>query len=425
MNKILLFCLVIGLFFTGCSRGISLEKSESVTFKADVPDAKPTFVRVDVSMSFDSLNQWLNRIPNRSLFKSGGSDSFIGFPIEIAQQGPLKVSAGQNEQLIVQIPTVFDAKPQIAGISAGNIHGKMQVKLSSKLNLVDFTKVNISEVGYSYEWIQKPSVSVAGFPINAAPIVDNLLASKADVIRQGLVKQLNDFLSKKSIESILQTTVAPMLAFSKDLHVNIYGFHFEDVQINSQGVSASCWIQSSANFHPLKESSIVFFPRLMNFHESDSKLALRGEISWSVFEQILEKEFNRLSPLFPTRVRIQALDEAKLTAKIVGFQGEKAEYSIVFCPITFQNGALGIQVLQTDISGLMGVKRVFSKKIERRLFKYASKFRVDVKDQVTPWLNQTGPIKSNNMSLRKLSYHWNAQGFYVLGEIGGQWAIIK
>ena len=425
MNKIVNACLILVLLLTGCRRNRSSEKYETVTFKADVPDAKPTFVRVDVSMSFDSLNQWLNRMPNRSLFKSGGSDSFIGFPIELAQQGSMKISAGQNQQLLVQLPTIFDAKPQIAGISAGNIHGKMQVKLAATLKLDDLTKANISNVGYTYEWIQKPSVSVAGFQINAAPIVDNLLASKADMIRQGLGRQLNELVNKKSLEGMMQTSVGPLLAVSKEFHLNVYGMHIENVQLNSKGISASCWIQSTANFHPMRESTTVFFPRLLNFHESDSKLALHGEIPWSFFEQILEKEFNRLSPSFPTRVRIQALDESKLTAKIVGFQGEKAEYSIVFVPIIFQDGALGIQVLQTKINGLMGVKRVFSKKIERRLLKYASKFRVDVRGQLAPWLNQTGSIQSINTSLRVNAYHWNAQNFYVLGEIGGHWAIMK
>jgi len=209
----------------------------------------------------------------------------------------------------------------------------------------------------------KPNVSVAGFPINAAPIVDNLLASKADVIRQGLGNQLNDLLAKQSLEGMLRNAIGPMLAVSKDFHLNVYGFHFQDCQINPMGISASCWIQSTANVHPNREVASVFFPRILNFHESDSNLALRGEIPWLFFEQILEKEFNRLSPKFATHVRIQAVDETKLIAKIVGFQGEKAEYSIVFIPISYQDGTLGIQVLQTEINGLMGVQRVFSKRL--------------------------------------------------------------
>lgn len=425
MNKILIFCLLVGFGFWGCNRSVTTEKFEAVKYQADVPEAKPTFVRVDVSMSFDTLNHWLNRMQNRSLFKSGEANSFIGFPIEIAQQGPLKLSAGQNQQLIVQLPTVFDAKPQIAGISAGNIHGKMQLKLSSKLNLSDFSNATISDVGYSYEWIQKPSVSVAGFPINAAPIVDNLLASKADVIRQGLGNQLNDLLAKKSLEGMLRNAMGPMLAVSKDFHVNVYGFHIQDCQINPRGISASCWIQSSAHVHPNREVASVFFPRILNFHESDSNLSLRGEIPWLFFEQILEKEFNRLSPKFPTRVRIQAVDETKMAAKINGFQGEKAEYSIVFVPITYQDGSLGIQVIQTEINGLMGVQRVFSKKIERRLLKYASKFRVDVKGQLSPWMVQSGPMQAINPSLLVQAYYWNTQGFYVLGSIKGNWALMK
>jgi hypothetical protein len=114
-----------------------------------------------------------------------------------------------------------------------------------------------------------------------------------------------------------------------------------------------------------------------------------------------------------------------MVAKIVGFQGEKAEYSIVFVPITYQNGSLGIQVLQTEINGLMGVQRVFSKKIERRILKYASKFRVDVKGQLSPWMVQTGSMQAINPSLLVHAYHWNAQGFYVLGAIKGNWALMK
>jgi len=163
----------------------------------------------------------------------------------------------------------------------------------------------------------------------------------------------------------------------------------------------------------------------LNFHESDSNLALRGEIPWLFFEQILEKEFNRLSPKSATHVRIQAVDETKLIAKIVGFQGEKAEYSIVFIPISYQDGTLGIQVLQTEINGLMGVQRVFSKKIERRLLKYASKFRVDVIGQLSPWMVQSGPIQAINPSLLVKAYYWNTQGFYMLGAIKGNWALMK
>ena len=425
MKKLLLSFFLLGMCLAGCTRKISNDHAEVVVFQADIPEVKPKFVRVDVSMSFDSLNYWLNRKLNRSLFKSGESDTFIGFPIEISQQGPIKLSAGLNQQLLVQLPTKFDAKPQIAGLSAGNISGKMQIKLASKLNFKEFTNAKISELAYSYDWLQKPSVTVAGFPINAAPIVDNLLASKSEVIRQGLLRQLNDLLSKKSMEGILQSSIGPMLAGSKDFHLNVYGVHMKNFQLNSGGISAECWIQSSANFHPSRESASVFFPRLIDFHDPESTLAVNGDIDWIYFEQILEKELDRLSPTNPTQVRIQALDDSKLVAKIMGFQGEKAEYKIEFVPISFQDSSLGIRVIKTDISGLVGVQKVFSKKIERRLLKYASKFRLDLKGQLAPWMNQTGPIRTTNSNLQIVGYRWNAKGFYVMGEIGGQWAIMK
>jgi hypothetical protein len=425
MKKLLISFFLLGMSLSGCNRTISNDASEVVAFQADVPEVKPKFVRVDVSMSFDSLNYWLNRNLNRSLFKSGESDSFIGFPIEISQQGAIKLSAGLNQQLIIQLPTKFDAKPQIAGLSAGNIHGKMQIKLASKLNFKDFTKAKVSDLVYSYDWLQKPSVTVAGFPINAAPIVDNLLASKSELIRQGLVGQLNDLLSKKSMEGILQSSIGPMLAGSKDFHLNVYGVHLNNFQLNPGGISAECWIQSSANFHPSRESASVFFPRLIDFHDSESSLTVKGDIDWTYFEQMLEKELNRLSPVNPTQVRIQALDDSKLIAKISGFQGEKAEYKIEFVPISFQDSSLGIRVMQTEINGLEGVKKVFSKKIERRLLKYASKFRLDLKGQLAPWLNQVGPIRAVNSNLRIVGYRWNTKGFYVMGEIGGHWSIMK
>jgi hypothetical protein len=169
----------------------------------------------------------------------------------------------------------------------------------------------------------------------------------------------------------------------------------------------------------------VFFPRLIDFHDAESALAIKGDIDWGYFEQVLEKELNRLSPINPTQVRIQALDDAKLVVKIIGFQGEKSEYKIEFVPISFQDSSLGIRVIKTDISGLVGVQKVFSKKIERRLLKYASKFRLDLKGQLAPWMNQTGPIRAINSNLRIVGYRWNTKGFYVMGEIGGQWSIMK
>jgi hypothetical protein len=420
--------IVYAIFLCGlasCARQVRDANFESIVFQEDVPEVKPTFVRVDVRVSFDSLTHWLNRVSDRALFKSTESGSFLGFPMEIAQQGPLKISAGKSSELVLDIPTVFDATPQVAGFSAGKIHGKMQVKMASVLNLSDFSKASVSNLAYSYQWIEKPNLKVAGFPINAAPVVDQLLASKKDLITSGLQDQLNVLLEKRNLEGIFQSTLGPFLASGNMYHFNVFGLQLRDFQINPLGISAQCWIQSNFNFHPMRSSTSVFFPRFVETRESESRLTFRAEIPWLFFEDLMKKEMDRLSPLYPTKVKIQANGEGFLTAKISGFQGNRAEFKIDFLPLRFSDGRLGIQVKNTQVGGLEGVKAIFSKKIERKIMQNAQKFRFDAKGQVENWLNQNRQMSVVNPQYKLETFRWNTKGFYVLGEIGGYWTLMK
>jgi hypothetical protein len=129
--------------------------------------------------------------------------------------------------------------------------------------------------------------------------------------------------------------------------------------------------------------------------------------------------------LHPTKVKIQANGEGFLTAKISGFQGNGAEFKIDFLPLRFSDGRLGIQVKNTQVDGLEGVKAIFSKKIERKIMQNAQKFRFDARGQVENWVKQNGQMSVVNPQFKLETFRWNTKGFYVLGEIGGHWTLMK
>ena len=96
-----------------------------------------------------------------------------------------------KDQINLSLPIRLQAKPAIAGISAGTITGDLAMKVQLKWNLSSLSSLQIKDVAYDYHWIQRPSVKVLGFPVNVTTVVDQLLSQKKMDILSQLQNQLN------------------------------------------------------------------------------------------------------------------------------------------------------------------------------------------------------------------------------------------
>jgi hypothetical protein len=146
---------------------------------------------IDFSLSFDSLLALSQLKVGSVLYQNSSASSAIDFPLDVRLLAPIQLQAIQKDHISLSLPVRMSAKPELAGISAGLVTGDLAMKVQLKWNLANLSSLQVKEVAYGYDWIQKPSVKVMGFPVNVSGLVDQLLNQKKELILAQMQEQLN------------------------------------------------------------------------------------------------------------------------------------------------------------------------------------------------------------------------------------------
>lgn len=187
----------------GCQQKIAPKASHSAQYAKEFSVAKPKNLLVSVFVSYDSLSKWINQRPDKTIFESKSDQSFIGFPILTSLAGQVKLSSKNTNQLVIHAPALFEAKPNVAGFNAGIVRGKLDLNLGIDLHLKSLNKFDVGNITYTYQWVEKPMVKVAGFGVNVGPVVDNLIKNKYNEINASLKSNLESVLQPDSMEKLL------------------------------------------------------------------------------------------------------------------------------------------------------------------------------------------------------------------------------
>lgn len=420
--------IIFGLFafvFVGCQKKITLKETALAHYSKEFAKVLPKNVIISVFVSYDSLSNWLSNRMDKTIFESETNESFIGFPIKSTLAGNFKFTSNNPWQISIQVPTFFEAKPNVAGFNAGKVQGKLQVNLDLNLQLKSINHFSLGNIQYSYSWVEKPLIKVAGFGLNVGPVLDNLLKNKSDEVLATLKSSVNGLLEPTNLEKMLVNYSKNIVWPDNILPMSSVGLGIRKFDLSSTGINLELLLNTSIGFATSKIDAKKTIYYLNNDQKIGRELPFSGQLDWIMVSELLTKLAQEKLKNQGLKIHINGEGREYLRAHINGFKGPKSELLIDFVPVVLEQHVLGFRVIHQELKGLIFPKSLFKNRVIKRINWLATEFKLDLM-QSSELINQFSvPIVMNNTILKIDFLQWNESSFYVSGLLGADWKILK
>ena len=327
---------------------------------------------------------------------------------------------------MISAPAIFEAKPNVAGFNAGTVRGKLDFNVDLDVQLKSMNKFDVGNISYTYQWVEKPMVKVAGFGVNVGPIVDNLFKNKYNEVNTTIKSSVDGLLQPTSLEKILvnnaQSISWPEYAFPTS-HV---GLGIRKLDFSTKGLNLELLLNASIGFSssPLDKKKLVRY-YLNKDQKIGRELPFSGQLDWQMINAYITKLAQE--KLKNPRVKIHINGEGKdyMRAQINGFKGLKSELLIDFVPVIFEQNQIGFQIIHQELKGLSFPNSLFKNHAFKRINRLANDFKYDLMKSKELLSNFSGPFMPNNANLGIDIIQWNESGFYVNGILSADLKISK
>ena len=426
MKKNIVLWLVMFFFIWSCQPKLTQTITHTAKYVKVFSVTKPRNFLVSVFVSYDSLSKWVDQRPDKTIFESKSDQSFIGFPIQSSLAGQVKFSTNNSNHLLIRAPAIFEAKPNVAGFNAGTVRGKLDLNVDLEVQLKSLNKFDVGNISYTYQWVEKPMVKVAGFGVNVGPIVDNLFKNKYNEVNATIKSSVEGLLQPASLEKMLvnnaQSIPWPEYAFPTS-HV---GLGIRKLDFSTKGLNLELLLNASIGF----SASQLDKKKLVRYYlNTDQKigreLPFSGQLEWLMINAYITKLAQE--KLKNPRVKIYINGEGKdyMRAQINGFKGSKSELLIDFVPVIFEQNQIGFQIIHQELKGLSFPNSLFKNHAFKRINRLANDFKFDLMKSKELLSNFSGPLMPNNANLGIDVIQWNESGFYVSGLLSADLKISK
>ena len=384
------------------------------------PALKPGLTTIDFSLSFDSLLALSQLKAGSVLYQNSAASSVIDFPLDVRLLAPIQLQALQKDHISLSLPVRMSAKPELAGISAGLVTGDLAMKVQLKLNLANLSSLHVKEVAYDYEWIQKPSVKVMGFPVNVSGVVDQLFNQKKALILAQMQEQLN-----ASIRNIV-TKPFSLQSFIPDSPI---GYRFEpsvtsaldlrDLSFEQTGIKGQLRylggfkVVSGQNnlkpiFIPVKDLPGVTKPTLpFQFQLSGPELIDQIKSTNSSLKGVGSFTFQKEG----------------LGFQLVQFRGKSSKLEVDFDFVIYPDNSVGIQLKNTRLQGLSFPASLFKGNIQRKLSAQAAAFRFKPSQILSRLPSSITLAKNGRVRFQKI--YFDSSSVLIEGAFEGNWSLAK
>jgi hypothetical protein len=400
------------LFVAAC-KSIPQPKGVAAKFKPQLSEPALSTIRVKTFISYDSLFGRFLRVGQRVI--SANESSSLGFPYSGTLDQSVRYKLIGVNQLQVVFPMKWEAKPQIAGISAGVLSAKSMTGISLHLQGRSLGNYQFDDIQLNNQWTEKPSVKVLGFPVQVAGVVDQLLIPKYPTLASEVKSQLNQWILPDKMSSIFGSGISLPIGLNMgSLAVDLHNLQF--AQLGLQGdLVIQTRLQLGSN---LAARSIK--PIVKPLTAVDNSLAFGVYISLDEIRGM---------------VASQLKTDVSQVALLINPQNQEFDCEVVdrnasrmrihFVPILMEDNAIGIQVNSMELGSLGLMKFIFSKSIKRKIMNgiHSQRMRTDQLVSRLP-MNFQG-IQGANVNVRLESIYYSQDTVLVLGSIIGDWTLRK
>ena len=426
MKKNIVLWLVMIFFIWSCQPKLTQTITHTAKYAKVFSVAKPRNFLVSVFVSYDSLSKWVDQRPDKTIFESKSDQSFIGFPIMSSLSGQVKFSTNNSNHLLIRAPAIFEAKPNVAGFNAGTVRGKLDLNVDLDVQLKSLNKFDVGNISYTYQWVEKPMIKVAGFGVNVGPIVDNLFKSKYNEVNATIKSSVEGLLQPASLEKMLvnnaQNIRWPEYVFPTS-HV---GLGIRKLDFSTKGINLELLLNASIGLSTTQLDKKKLVRYYLNIDQKIGReLSFSGQLDWLMINVYITKLAQE--KLKNPRVKIHINGEGKdyMHAQINGFKGSKSELLIDFVPVIFEQNQIGFQIIHQELKGLSFPNSLFKNHAFKRINRLANDFKYDLMKSKELLSNFSGPLMPNNANLGIDIIQWNESGFYVNGILSADLKISK
>ena len=421
------FFMRIYLFFLGfilfsCTKQIvPAEISSKSVFVTDFPDIKPGLTTVDFSISYDSLFGLSQLKTGSILFQNSETSSVLDFPLDVRLLGPIKAQSLAKDQINILFPVRMQAKPELAGVSAGTIYGDLSMKIQMKWDLAGLNSLKVRDANYEYSWLQKPSVKVLGFPVNVTGIVDQLFTQKKPLILSQLQQQLN---------ASIKSTISKPLIFQRFFTDMPSGYRIEPVSSSVFDVRqlefASTGVKGQLRYFgglrissgDLIESPILIPIKNLPSVVNQSVLPFQFMLTGSDIIEIIKKS----NPKLLGEAQI-SFNPSGISIHLENFKGSSSVMDINLEFVLYKDHSLGIQVINSQLSGLSFPANLFTRRIQYNLQAQAVNYRFQPSQLLKRLPSSISLEKGGSLRFQKV--YFDTSSLLIEGQLEGNWSLAK
>ena len=417
--RVLLFFLAV--LVVSCSKSIAPSIiSEKSVYVDRFPTLKPGLTTIDFSLSFDSLFALSQLKAGSVLYQNDDASSVLDFPLDIRLLAPISLQTLTKDQINLSLPVRLQAKPAIAGISAGTVTGDLAMKIQLKWNLASLNSLQIKELAYDYQWTQKPSVKVMGFPVNVTPVVDQLLNQKKDVIVSQMQNQLN---------AKIRSTVTKPFLFQSFFTDSPDGYRIEPYASSAIDMRDLLFDQTSIKGQLRYSGGFKVSAGKMN----KVPLFIPVKDLPSVGKPILPFQFQLSGPelmelLKESNPQLKGKGDFTFQSSGIRFQlnqfrGKSSRLAVDFDFVLYPDNSLGFQLKDTQMEGLSFPASLFKRKIANKLQAQAAIFRFQPNQILKRLPSSISLAKNGRVHFQKV--YFDKSSVLIEGAFEGSWSLAK
>lgn len=424
--KIYLFIFLSFFLFFSCKQA-PVKYQTLGQYKKNIDRSNIAVTKIDLEISYDTLFAWLGMKPGRILFDSKEEKS--NFPIQITQEGEIRVRNFSANELELKFPISWEAEPQLSGFSAGKVKGKMWLTIRSKVDFSNIKSLKFLENDFTYQWIDKPAMKVMGFGINVTGVVDQLIQSQKNQILTTLTTYGNDKMKFDFWENRLNKELKPLIFEDFIFHNYQTLVDLDQLRFSPNGIMGLLKIKShielTDKFNGKVDRGLSPIKFCKVSSDSISKLAFHLNLSYSYLEKIFSQSLAyELKNPKANLIFVQA-DSGHIRVQLRAFKGLDSKMDIAIVPVVFTDNKLGMKVVSLEISNLNFPSSIFRKAISRKISHQIDSYTFDLNEKVQAMINRNELIRNRGYKLDLGDLNWNSQSITLHGNVLGEYILKK
>jgi hypothetical protein len=417
--RIYLFFFLV--FLSSCAKKVlPTQITEKSVYVDRFPAIKPGLTTIDFSLSYDSLLAFSQLKAGSLLYQNSAASSAIDFPLDVRLLAPIQLQALQKDHINLSLPVRMSAKPELAGISAGLVTGDLAMKVQLKMNLANLSSLQVKEVAYGYEWIQKPSVKVMGFPVNVSGLVDQVLNQKKALILAQMQEQLN-----ASIKNIA-TKPFSLQSFIRDSPA---GYRFEPAVSSALDLRDLSFEQTGIK----GQLRYLGGFKVISGQNNQKPAFIPVKDLPGTPKPILPFQFQMTGPELIDQIKLSnpslkgvgsfTFQKKGLGFQLVQFKGKSSKLEVDFDFVIYPDNTMGIQLKDTRLQGLSFPASLFKRKIQRKLQVQALAFRFKPSQILSQLPSSITLAKNGRVRFQKIFF--DSSSVLIEGAFEGNWSLAK